>query len=830
MKTSSPTRWWDAPNALFLVLALLMVSARITSTEWTDYLGTTGFMVILAAASGFALGQSRFAPPTTFLISLMYGLPAIGWRLGTLVAQPPLEWRERMWIVGERLGVSIWQVTHRQDVTDPLLFLTAIFLLFWLFSAYAAYTLVRYGDGWMSVLPPGLILFIIHINDRFWPYRAWYLILYLVLALLVAARSHFLQKQQQWRATRARTPAYLGLDLSRAALLAATPLILLAWTAPTFTEILPGAQQAWNRLTAPARESFDNLFASLRVTVTVSGDTYNDSLALGSGNTLSDAIMLQVQAPAVRPAGVRYYWRARVYDVYDGEAWNTSPQNEETISPRVFDQNLRINPARWDATFVFTPTLPLYTLHSPSQPIQINHTGIAELTYNPDNTADIVALRADPPLAANQPYEVRAALTRATLSDLRAAGDDYPQWVSERYLQLPAAITARTRQLAQEITANATTPYDKTAAITNYLRQNIEYSEVIDTPPNNQERVDWLLFDYQRGFCNYYASAQVVLLRSIGIPARLAVGYAQGERVTPARPGIPSGSLPAESENYAYYTVRQRDLHAWVEVYFPGIGWVEFEPTASQDAILRPSGSDLTPPNPVEPDPANLPQLDDATPTPRAPQDAATPANPAEDTAKFDWTPIKPLMALLGITILLWALSTPGQKILLGVLPLNLDLYLRQLGLTPPDALHRWALHVKKGGFTPTPWVVRFEQILLRMGITPPRPLARWSQLAQASPLTHAYLEINHALRRLHQPAQPAETPAERVHRLVKLLPPLQENANRLLHEYHKQTYSPLPADTAWAVRVKNQIRSLTWWAWFNRLISRWQEPPKTTR
>jgi len=76
----------------------------------------------------------------------------------------------------------------------------------------------------------------------------------------------------------------------------------------------------------------------------------------------------------------------------------------------------------------------------------------------------------------------------------------------------------------------------------------------------------------KQGFCNYYATAEVILLRSVGIPARLAVGYAQGDNV----------------DDPLLYTVRQRDAHAWPEVYFPGVGWVEFEPTASQPTLVRP--------------------------------------------------------------------------------------------------------------------------------------------------------------------------------------------------------------------------------------------------
>ena len=92
-------------------------------------------------------------------------------------------------------------------------------------------------------------------------------------------------------------------------------------------------------------------------------------------------------------------------------------------------------------------------------------------------------------------------------------------------------------------------------AITQYLRSNITYSSTVENPPSGQDALDWFLFDSKKGFCNYYATAEVVLLRSVGIPARMVVGFAQGEFEQPN-----------------LYVVRERDAHAWPEVYFPGLG------------------------------------------------------------------------------------------------------------------------------------------------------------------------------------------------------------------------------------------------------------------
>jgi transglutaminase-like putative cysteine protease len=156
--------------------------------------------------------------------------------------------------------------------------------------------------------------------------------------------------------------------------------------------------------------------------------------------------------------------------------------------------------------------------------------------------------------------------------------------------------------LARRIAEDSDKTYDIAESITRYLRENIEYNETVEEPPSNQERMDWFLFDYRKGFCNYYATAEVVLLRSLGIPARIAVGYAQGERQSEIIEVIPPGmesQIPDTSIfDQTKFTVRQKDAHAWPEVFFPGYGWVEFEPTGNQDPLVRPSGEDLNNLNP----------------------------------------------------------------------------------------------------------------------------------------------------------------------------------------------------------------------------------------
>ena len=162
----------------------------------------------------------------------------------------------------------------------------------------------------------------------------------------------------------------------------------------------------------------------------------------------------------------------------------------------------------------------------------------------------------------------------ARINQLREAGTDYPEWV-RKYVQTPA-LSGRVLDLSANLTRDAAMPFDKAVAVESWLRKNIAYDEKLEAPPPGREGADYTLFETHRAYCTYYATSMVMLLRAQGVPARIAVGYAQG-----------TVNLSPAGADFATYLVRQQDSHAWVEVFFPRYGWVEFEPTASQPLIPR---------------------------------------------------------------------------------------------------------------------------------------------------------------------------------------------------------------------------------------------------
>lgn len=253
----------------------------------------------------------------------------------------------------------------------------------------------------------------------------------------------------------------------------------------------------------------------------------------------------------------------------------------------------------------------------------------------------------------------------------------------------------------------------------------------------------WVLMDHKQGFCNYYASAEVLLLRSIGIPARLAVGFARGE--------LDDGA----------YTVFRRDAHAWPEVYFPGIGWVEFEPTASEPPLVRPTTIVAGDDSPFEPQPRS--RLEDETN--RVPEDVEL--APAATPLPFRLTPAgRALFAALPILAALTALA-------LG--------YRLQVMNRMPGFLAR--AFDASGGPAPS-WVRGWDH---------------WNRL---EPVERAFAAVGWTLRLLGKPQPVNATPAARARALARILPSASAPVAVLHAELETGLFTPRPADIGRARRA----------------------------
>src|SRR5581483_2345752 len=194
------------------------------------------------------------------------------------------------------------------------------------------------------------------------------------------------------------------------------------------------------------------------------------------------------------------------------------------------------------------------------QPAQASVNSHAEVVST-EGVPDIDALRARQQFKVGDAFVTKGSISTASADKLRASGDAYPQYIRDRYLQLPTSLPPRVRQLSADLTKDRATAYDKSKAIEEYLRTFPPTFDIRTVPPG-RDAVDFFLFDEKKGYFDYQASAMVVLLRSAGVPARLAVGFIVDEFDLTVR----------------RYLLRDKHAYAWPEVYFPGYGWVEFSP------------------------------------------------------------------------------------------------------------------------------------------------------------------------------------------------------------------------------------------------------------
>jgi transglutaminase-like putative cysteine protease len=279
--------------------------------------------------------------------------------------------------------------------------------------------------------------------------------------------------------------------------------------------------------------------------------------------TVSTGELVPVPESAVMAFVVpRYYWRSVTYDRYSGDGWYTSgtwtadyaagdvsgPQPQE--AQRMVRQEVRF------------PSGIGGVIHVAGTLVAVDH----DYTVSWRSSEDAFGAMSGAAI-----YRADSLISEPSVQQLREAGTDYPDWV-KKYLYLPDTVTHRTLALARDLTATKPTPYDRASAIETYLRESYPYTLDVPFPGPRQDMVDFFLFDLQKGYCTYYASAMVVLARASGVPARLALGYATGTY----------NAMRAE------YVVTESDAHAWPEVYFPDYGWVEFEPTAGRPGIVRP--------------------------------------------------------------------------------------------------------------------------------------------------------------------------------------------------------------------------------------------------
>jgi len=719
---------------ILTALMLLSVAWAVQTAEWAEGLAIVPVAVLGGVLLGFLLALTRWDGLFPVIYSLLASIAAIA-TLTIRALFPELDlhrgvlellWRNFNWF---------YALVNGEPSADNLIFIMQVCFLGWWLGFLAIWAVMRHHRVWLAVLPVGIAQVV---NAYYTPVSVTgYLVFYLAIVLLLAIRVELARNEAFWRLTRIRYAPDIHMDFLRDGLIFSVVVIALAWLAPSLAgpgvlERLPEIiEEPWHQV----QDTWRRMFTALNNPATARLITpFGKSMTLGGPVSLTDRPIFEAQTPE------RVYWRAAVFDTYTGRGWLNTDQ--ETLT---FNRNQPLpEPRFWPAREI-TVTLRVLearqdVIFAPPQPVRVTvpTTGDASIAeknvgagWRPDSqdtagppVITVSLLRSRTALTQNSIYQVVSAVSMAPPESLRTDNTEYPAWVTERYLQIPDKLPARVHRLALQITEPFGNPFDKATALEAYLR-TYPYDDQIAAPPEDVDGVDYFLFRVRRGYCDYYASAMAVMLRSVGIPARVVTGYTPGQYV-------------AEAD---LYQVQERNSHAWVEVFFPTYGWIQFEPTASEPLLVRPT----PPPTPeAEPLTAQTPEtgeedLRDLRTDRNRPENLQGPLAPAGllQWARAHW----PGLSLGAIVLLLAAAALWWTRRRRAWLT-DPDLALRLFGL-----LARWAVRLRvawPASHTPLEHAVAFSLVVPEAG----PPVSRLADLFTAQqygrqqPATEALQDI----------------------------------------------------------------------------------------
>jgi transglutaminase-like putative cysteine protease len=641
------TAWEDWLTFLIAFITFLGVAESVQAAEWVEDMPSLALVTFLGLLCGLLLARSPLPQVVSHPLALMAGATVVLWQVLALV--PGDDWVARWGVFHDRL--SHWLEVARSGgiSNDTLPFILLVVALTWLFAYLSAWSVFRWHNPWLALLPGGAALFV---NFTFSDQSSLLAVLYIGGGLLLIMRLSLTRRVQEWQRQGVSYPEFVSLSSAHLTSWAVLLLILVAWLTPAAVDARP-LDDVWGYLSRPALSLSDDairLAGPIKAKESLSIHDFSSVLPFRGSIKLSNRSVISVTLENGADLGDHPFLRGAVYDEYQAGGWQAVGRQEVTLAAADLEQagqqlgsysppgtqTLRARIQVADATvarsLVFSVGQPLtadvetkaefaseavYSIKpdegpdsSWPSPVYLAaatlraHLGAGSAALSDQEVfallpqgltglevvrkgsavervdvalaqpvPDIALLKPAQKLRPGDTYTVMGAVADVSADELRAAGEVYPAWVSERYLQLPEELPQRVSELAGRLTAGSDNPYDKAKAIEAYLRLIPVDYQMRDIPPA-RDAVDYFLFEAQQGYFDYHASAMVVLLRAAGVPARLAVGYL-----------LDPSAFDSRAQQY---NIREAYAYAWPEVYFQGIGWMPFNPSPDRPAIVRP--------------------------------------------------------------------------------------------------------------------------------------------------------------------------------------------------------------------------------------------------
>ncbi len=548
-------RWSDLGLLAALAWVVLPAPLSVRDAGWVERLESLPWLALAGLGLGVLLARTRLPGLAAHPLALGLGVETLAAVFSS--ARPTGSVGERVAWLGGRVSGWLEAVLGGGASNDLLVFALGMGTLAWVLGYVSAWLVFRTHAAWLAVTANAVALLVSlsYAPAALSGYLGWLLL----GGLALLAADHLARRAEQWRAGSLAVERRVGAAVMLGSAAAALLVLALAWSLPS------GGMNAtvsaeWDRATAPwqgMERTFDRLFASLTGSPSAArGLNFGATIVPRGSFDLPDTPVLEVRSP------LPLYWRATTLDRYTGRAMlgsDTAATRAAADAALLAEDQLPAERAEVRSEIrILAPRSAV--LFAPEAPLRVD---LAADVERRDPT-DVASIRPATPLRRDDVYTVVSAVSTASAQQLRAAGQDYPSWVRERYLQLPRRLPPRVAELARQVTQGADNAYDRAAAIERYLRESFTYTTHVPEVPPDRDWVDYFLFDLRQGYCDFFSTSMVVLLRSLGVPARVAAGFAPGEL----------------DQATGLWLVRENRAHSWTEAYFPGYGWITFEPSA----------------------------------------------------------------------------------------------------------------------------------------------------------------------------------------------------------------------------------------------------------
>jgi transglutaminase-like putative cysteine protease len=567
-----------------LVMLAIVVYSTIWSVQavaWVDHLNILTLTTLLGLIAGvIASKQQRIPRLVVHLIAVALALSIAFWQTAGATYAGNTAMLAH--------GMHQWFVTVIAGGTgeDDSIFLFFITALGFLLAYSSAWLVYRTRTPWLMVVANAVVL-LINLSNVDTGYIV-FLVVFLMASLLLLLRFNLFESTRHWRRHGLRYSDDLSWDVMQAGALISIAILVFSWFLP-WGYINDTASQVWNANANPwvqLEDTWNRVISFSGGNIPTNHGNFRDTLVLGGNPNLNKEIVFTVQSN-----DSTQYLESLSYDTYDGRGWTNSPTFGLPF------QSNAIVPS--ESQFVHTVTQQITVVNPPGEQYpyilgasQIGSVNLDSTVLGTKNSDSLIALLArNGKLTPGERYTVTSYVSSADQKALRTIPMpvDSPHFSSNfdgqypltyynpsilaSYLQLPKDLDPNIATLAQRLTANAPTMYDKVLALESYLRSKFTYDVNIHLPPG-QEGVSWFLFrSNHKGFCNYFSTTMAVMARTLGIPARVAVGYTNGQ-LDPA---------------HHNHVINGSDAHSWTQIYFAGYGWVNFEPSAGFSTFERPN-------------------------------------------------------------------------------------------------------------------------------------------------------------------------------------------------------------------------------------------------